>query len=200
MLLGAAGFAPVYRETALEAAPMAHVRRALDRILAQQEPYPAVVMDRGWNVLRMNEGATRMFMRLCAGAPPDPEVFGNLVTALFHPQGLREVIVDWPQLAAVMAERLHRKAAADPSPDGIRALRDTALAYPGVPEGLREAKLDGPPEVTAVFHLRAPDRGEARLFSMITSLGTPLDVTAEELRIELFFPVDEASEAFLRGE
>lgn len=197
MLLGAAGFAPVYRETALDAAPMLPVRRALDRLLAQQEPYPAVVMDRGWNVLRMNEGATRMFARLAAGRPLDPEVFGNLVTALFHPQGLRDVIVDWPKLAALMADRLHREAAADP--DNIRALRDTVLAYPGVPERLRKASFERPPEVTAIVHLRAPDGGEARLFSMITSLGTPLDVTAEELRIELFFPVDEGSEAFLRG-
>ena len=199
MLLGAAGFAPVYREHALEDAAMGHVRRALERLLAQQEPYPAVVMDRCWNVLRMNRGAVRLFVRLCGGAP-DPEIYGNLVVALYHPEGLRQVIVDWPQLAALLAERLHREAAAEPDSGGMRALRDRVLSFPGVPETMRQASFEGTPPVTAVFRLRAPDGGEARLFSMITSLGTPLDVTAEELKIELFFPADDDSERFLSEE
>lgn len=199
MLLVAAGFAPVYRQTSLDAAPMQHVRRALDRVLAQQEPFPAMVLDRMWNLLRMNDGCTRMFARLLAGREPKPEVFSNLAHALFHPDGLREVIVDWPTLAAGMADRLHREAAADPSPDGLRALRDAVLAYPGVPQELHAPTLDREPPVAVAVHLRAPDGGEARIFTMLTTIGTPLDVTAEELRIELYFPLDDASEAFLRA-
>lgn len=200
MLLVAAGFVPVYRETSLDAAPMEHVRRALDRMLAQQEPFPALVIDRAWNLLRMNEGGTRLFARLLAGRPPRPEVFTNLAHALFHPEGLRSVIVDWPRLASAMAQRLHRDAAADPSPDGPRALRDALLAYPGVPEALRRPELERVPPVAVVVHVRAPDGGEARLFTMLATLGTPLDVTAEELQIELYFPMDEQSAAFLRGD
>lgn len=199
VLLAAAGFAPVYRETALDAEPMHHVRRALDRMLAQQEPFPAMVLDRGWNLLRMNDGCTRMFARLLAGRVPRPEVFGNLAHALFHPEGLRDVIVDWPTLAAGMAERLHREAAADPSPDGARALRDAVLSYPGVPQQLRMPMLEREPPVAVSVHLRAPDGGEARIFVMLATIGTPLDVTAEELRLELYFPLDDASDAFLRA-
>jgi transcriptional regulator with XRE-family HTH domain len=199
VLLDAAGYAPVYRETSIDAPAMGHVRVALDRLLAQQEPYPALVMDRTWNVLRINDGAARMLTRLCDGAQGDPAVFGNLVHALFHPHGLRRAIVDWPDVAAIIAERLQREAAADRSEGGLRALRDAVMAYPGVPELLHRASLDRPPAVTLNLHLRAPDGAEIQLFTMITSLGTPLDVTAEELRIELMFPVDEASAAWLRG-
>lgn len=195
MLLSAAGFAPVYRETALEAEPMQHVRKALDHMLEQQEPYPAMVLDRAWNLLRMNQGAARLFARLLAGRTPDPALLGNLAHALFHPEGLREVIVDWPVLAAVMAERLHREAAVDAE---LRILRDTVLGYAGVPERLRVPVLDAVPLVATPVHVRAPDGGEARLFTMLTTLGTPLDVTAQELRVEFYFPLDDASEAFLR--
>lgn len=196
MLLDAAGFAPVYRETSLDAEPMQHVRKALDRMLEQQEPFPALVLDRVWNVLRMNQACTRMFARLLADRAPEPELFANLIHALFHPRGLRSVILDWDSLAAVMIERLHREAASDPQ---LRALRDAVLAYEGVPERLRVPGLEGPPPIAVAVHLRAPDGGEAKLFTMLTTLGTPLDVTAQELRVELYFPIDAASEAFLRA-
>ncbi len=195
LLLSAAGFAPVYRETPLDAAPMQHVRKALDRLLDHHEPYPAMVLDRTWNLLRMNQGCTRLFGRLLAGRPPEPAIWANLAHALFHPRGLRELVVDWPALASVMAERLHREAASDPE---LRTLRDAVLAYEGVPERARMPGLDGVPPVAIVIHVRAPDGGEARLFTMLTSLGTPLDVTAQELRVELYFPFDDASELFLR--
>lgn len=198
-LLSAAGFSPAYRQTPLDDAAMAHVRDALDRMLAQQEPYPAMVLDRGWNLLRMNEGGQRMFARLLAGRTPQFEVLGNLAHALFHPEGLREVIVNWPAAAAMMAERLHREAADDPSPEGPRALRDAVLAYPGVPATLQLPALDRSSPIALPVHVRAPDGGEARLFVMLATLGTPLDVTAEELRIELYFPLDDDSEAFLRA-
>ena len=199
VLLVAAGFAPVYRETSLEAEPMHHIRRALDHMLAQQEPFPAMVLDRTWNLLRMNQGGTRLFARLFGARVPPPEVVGNLAHAMFHPEGLRDVIVDWPALAAVLAERLHRDAAADPGPGGPRMLRDAVLAYPGVPAVLRVPGLERVPSVAVAVHVRVPGRGEARLFIMLATLGTPLDVTAEELRVELYFPLDEASDAFLRG-
>lgn len=198
-LLVAAGFAAVYRETSLDAEPMVHVRRALDRMLAQQEPYPALVLDRMWNLLRMNQGGARLFARLFGARMPGPEVIGNLAHALFHPEGLREMIVDWPAFAALMAARLHRDAATDPSPDGLRALRDAVLAYPGVPPALRVPALESVPPIAVAVHVRAPDGGEARIFTMLATLGTPLDVTAEELRIELYFPLDDASDAFLRA-
>lgn len=199
LLLGAAGFAPVYRETALDAAPMAHVRRALDHMLAQQEPFPAIVLDRSWNVLRMNRGAQQLFACFLSPLDPPPIVVANVVHALFHPKGLRHVIIDWAHLAAAFAERLHREAAADPSEGGPRALRDAVLAYEGVPERLRQPRLGDAPAVALPLCLRAPDGAEARFFTTLTTLGTPLDVTAEELRIECYFPLDDATDAFMRA-
>jgi transcriptional regulator with XRE-family HTH domain len=199
LLLGAAGFAPVYRETSLDAPPMAHIRRALDHILAQQEPFPAIVLDRSWNVARMNAGAQRLFARFLLPLAPPPVVLGNLVHALFHPEGLRHVIVDWPTVASAMAERLHREASADPGAGGPRALRDAVLAYPGIPERLRQPRLLDAPPVALPLCLRALDGAEARFFTTLTTLGTPLDVTAEELRIESYFPLDDATDAFLRA-
>lgn len=199
LLLGAAGFAPAYRETSLHEPPMAHVRRALDHLLAQQEPFPAVVLDRSWNVLRLNLGAQRLFGHFLVPRHPPAIVLGNLAHALFHPEGLRHVIVDWPLVAAAAAERLHREAAADPSDGGPRALRDAVLAYPGVPDRLRQPRLLDAPPVALPLCLRAPDGVEARFFTTLTTLGTPLDVTAEELRIESYFPLDDPTDAFIRA-
>jgi transcriptional regulator with XRE-family HTH domain len=199
LLLGAAGFAPVYRETALDAAPMAHIRRALDHLLAQQEPFPAIVLDRAWKVLRMNAGAERLFARFVLPLAPPPIVLGNLMHALFHPEGLRRVLLDWPSTAVAVAERLHREAAADPSAGGPRALRDAVLAYPGIPDRARQPRLLEAPPVALPLGLRALDGAEVRFFTTLTTLGTPLDVTAEELRIESYFPLDDATDAFLRA-
>jgi len=198
LFLGAAGFAPVYRESSLDAGPMIHVRRALDHILAHQEPYPAMVMDRAWNVVRLNAGAQNLFARFILPLNPPPIVLTNLAHALFHPEGLRHVIVDWAFLAAAIAERLHREAAADPSAGGPRALRDAVLAYPGIPERLHEPRLLDAPPVALPISLRATDGVEARFFTTLTTLGTPLDVTAEELRIEAYFPLDETTEGLMR--
>ena len=199
LLLGAAGFAAAYRETSLDAAPMAHIRRALDHILAQQEPFPALVLDRAWNVVRMNHGAQRLFAHFVLPLSPPPIVLTNLAHAVFHPEGLRHVIVDWPAIAAATAERLHREAAADGSDGGPRALRDAVLAYAGIPERLRQSRLVDMLPVALPLCLRAPDGAEARLFTTLTTLGTPLDVTAEELRIESYFPLDDATDALIRA-
>lgn len=198
LFLGAAGFAPVYRETSLDAAPMMYVRRALDHIMAHQEPFPALVMDRAWNVVRLNEGAQNLFARFLVPLEPPPIVLTNLAHALYHPQGLRHVIIDWVFLAAAFAERLHREAAADPSVGGPRSIRDAVLAYPGIPDRLREPRLLDAPPVALPISLRAIDGVEARFFTTLTTLGTPLDVTAEELRIEAYFPVDETTEVLMR--
>lgn len=197
-LLGAAGFAPAYLETPLDDAPMAHVRRALDHLLAQQEPFPAVVVDRLWNVKRMNAGAERLFGRFYLPRRPPEIALRNLAHALFHPGGLRHVIVDWSAVAAEFAERLHREAAADLGDHGPRALRDAVLAYPGLPDQLGRPRVAEAPAVALPLHLRAPDGVEGRFFTTLTTLGTPLDVTAAELRVESYFPLDDATDALMR--
>ena len=109
-LLTMAGYAPIYRATSLEAPAMAQVRRALDFILRQQEPYPALVLDRHWNVLRVNDGSARVqavFLDPKAVAELGPP---NAMRLMFHPSGFRPYIVNWEPTAASLIQWLHRDA------------------------------------------------------------------------------------------
>lgn len=198
VLLGAAGFAPVYRASPLEATGMAPLSRAVDLLLRQQEPFGAVVVDRLWNVLRWNQGAMRLFGALLDGPPSDPRVAGNVMHALFAPEGLRHWIVNWEQAARFSLERLHREIALNPEDEERRALRSELLAWPGVPAGLAVSDLREQVEPFLTLHLRKGAL-ELRLLTTLTTLGTPLDVTAQELVIESYFPADARSEEVLRG-
>lgn len=195
-LLLAAGLAPGFTASTLDGDELAMVRRALDHALGHHEPYPAVVVDRLWNLLRVNRGAQRMLAELVP-APPPPEVGASLILALLHPLAWKPVIVNWDEVAADLVERLHRECAAAPTDRDLAELRARALATPGVPARFRAPRLSATSPF-ALVHLR---RGplSLRLFTMITSVGTPLDVTAAELRIESYFPADDATESMLRS-
>lgn len=121
----------------------------------------------------------------------------RLILALLHPAAWKPAIENWDEVAGDLIERLHRERAAAPGDRELAALRARALAIPGVPTRWRSPRL----APIAPFATVALRRGELalRLFTMVTTLGTPLDVTAEELRIELYFPADDASEEVLRG-
>ena len=195
-LLLAAGLAPRFAASALDGDELAMVRRALDHVLAQQEPYPALVVDRCWNLLRLNQAAARLFAVF--GPATFPAACGsNLLLALLHPEAWKPTIGNWDELAGALVERLHRECAASPQDAELATLRARALAIPDVPAHWRAPALAGGGPFAAV-HLRRGDR-ELRLFTMLTTIGTPLDVTAEELRIESYFPADPASEAALRA-
>ena len=198
VLLGAAGYAPIYRETALGAPELGHVRRALGFMLAQQEPFPALVVDRHWNLLMQNEGAGRIFAlfldREAIAQIPGPP---NVVRLTFHPQGLRRYIVNWEALAGPLIQQIHREAVGGVPDEGTRRLLDEVLSYPGVPVRWRtpDAKAQSAPFLAMV--LRKGDL-TLRFFSTIATLGTPQDITLQELRVECFFPGDEATEEFAR--
>jgi transcriptional regulator with XRE-family HTH domain len=194
-LLLAAGFAPVYRETGLDAPEMAEARRAVEFILAQQEPYPAIVVDRHWNVLLANAAAGR-FLSLfpLADVPPPP----NAMRLLFHPRGLRPYILNWEEVAGGLIQRVHREAAGGPPDAGTKALLAELLGYPGVPPRWRTPELDKPPAPLVTIVYGWGDR-RLRFFSTVTTFGTPQDVTLQELRIECFFPGDDATRDALVG-
>jgi len=192
-LLGAAGFAAVYRETDLAAPAMSQVARALGFLLDRHEPYGASVLDGSWNILRVNRGGMRMLGWLLEQAPP-PEVAANAMRILFHPRGLRPLIVNWEDVAASMIERLHREV----SLGAGRALLDEILRYPEMPRRFARPRLGEEPQVVLSLHLRVGDR-DLRMFTTLTTLGTPLDVTAQELRIESYFPADEETEEWVRS-
>jgi transcriptional regulator with XRE-family HTH domain len=194
-LLLAAGFAPMFRESALNDPDLAPVRRALDAILAQQEPYPAVVMNRSWDIVGGNEAATRFFtLLLDRRAVPGPP---NVLRLMFHPQGLRPTVLDWETTAEALVQRLHREAVGGVLDESGRQLLAEILDYPEVPKRWRTPELGFPlvPVLPVRFRL---DGREFSYFSTVTVLGTPQDVTLQELRIECFFPSDGATAAAAR--
>ena len=188
-LLLAAGYAPLYHETDLNTAEMAEARRAVEFILAQQDPYPAIVLDRHWNVLMAN-AATRRFMALfpeCEAPQP-----ANSFRLIFHPRGLRPFIRNWEELAARMIQRLQREAAANAADKRTAALLEELLGYPGVSSRWRTPDLDRPPTPLLPICYQRDDQVYS-FFSTITTFGTPQDITLQELRIECFFPADETT-------
>jgi transcriptional regulator with XRE-family HTH domain len=192
-LLTAAGFAPIYRETELAAPAMTQVRRALDFMLKQQEPYPALVLDRRWNVLQVNDGSARIqqrFLDLEAAAKIGPP---NAMRLMFHPHGFRPFIVNWEATAASLIQWLHRDVMTGMADAETRALLDELLAYPDVPRHWRTIDLDASMAPFLTIEFRKGDLS-LKYFTTLTSLGTPHDVTLQGLRVECFYPADEATE------
>lgn len=191
VLLAAAGFAPIYRMSPLDDPCMVHVHEAVSHILALHEPHPAVLMDRRWNVLRMNGGAMRLFA-FCGVVVPEGTVL-NAYRVMFDPAfGLKPFIVNFDALADAVLARLRTECDVDPSMRQL--LGELELLRGRAPERPREAV---PNPVALPVHVRR-DGVELRYFTTLTTLGTPLDVTAQELVIEGYFPMDEATRAFGR--
>jgi transcriptional regulator with XRE-family HTH domain len=198
-LLTAAGYAPVYRETGLEAPEMADVRRALDFMMRQQEPYPGLVIDGHWNILMTNAGARRL-MGLFLDADSAAAVGGppNAMRLFYHPRGMRPYIVNWEATAAGLIQWLHRDLARGIGDAETSRLLEELLAYPDVPQKWRTLDLDAAPvPFLAVELLRG--NTHVKLFSTLTTLGVPYDITLHELRVECFFPADRDSETLLRA-
>jgi transcriptional regulator with XRE-family HTH domain len=180
-LLLAAGYAPVYSETSLDAPAMQPVRDALGQILAGHDPYPALVVDRNWNLLLGNES-------LCLFTDDaDPALLRPPVNALrlaLHPDGMAARTLNLPEWRAHILTGLKRRARTDPFAE---QLYQELLGYPG-----------GEPDPSTVvsdlvvpLRLRDERAGELRLFATIATFGAPHDITVAELAIETFWPADE---------
>jgi len=190
-LLLAAGYAPVFRESRLDAPELHTVRMALDAILAKQEPYPAVVMNRTWDIVTSNAAATRFFGHLLGDAAvPSPP---NVVRMMFDPAALRPFVSNWETVAESLVRRVHREAVGGVADEATAALLADVLAYPGVPDRWSLSDPDAPlvPIIPVSF---AKDGRAYTFFSAVTTLGTPQDVTLQELRIECFFPMNAETE------
>jgi transcriptional regulator with XRE-family HTH domain len=192
-LLLAAGYAPEYPETTLDAPELAQVRRAINFILEHQEPYPAFVLNRSWDVLQANRAAARVADYLIGGS-----AHANMVRQFFDPDDLRSVVGNWEEVAGDLIRHLHDAAAAAPSDAKTRALLEEALRYPGVPPRWRARELSAPPPPVLTVEFRKGDQ-ELRFFSTIATFGTSRDVTIDELRIECAFPADDATAARCRA-
>src|SRR3954468_7171022 len=140
-LLMSAGYAAIYRATDLDAPALEQARRALDFMLRQQEPYPAIVVDRSWTILKANGGAARL-VETFADPSAASEWNGNAMRLMFHPRGLRPHIVNWEAMAAALIQWLHRDVLSGLGGEPARTLLHELLSYPGVPPRWRTLDLD----------------------------------------------------------
>jgi len=196
-LLGAAGFSAAYRARSLDDAQFDKVRAALDFMLQKQEPYPALVMNRSFDVLMINQAGAKMLGALGL-APPEGAGPPNTLRLMLHPDGLRPVTRDWERAAGHLIERAHRQLKGAEDNDPLRQLLEEVLAYPGVPESfaIENPSADALPVLPLEFEL------DGKVLSWITtvaSFGTPQDVTAEEIMVEGFLPADAATEELIRA-
>jgi transcriptional regulator with XRE-family HTH domain len=191
-LLLAGGYAPVYPETGLGAPQMAAVRKAIRQVLDGHEPFPAVVIDRRWNLLDANSGIA-MFVE---GADPGllaPPM--NVMRFSLHPDGLAPRIANLGEWRAHLLARLRRQAAQTADPE-LTALHEELRGYPcDQPEP--DVELPGPGDVLVPLKMRHGDQ-ELAFFSITAVFGTPLDITIAEIAIESFFPADPRTGDFLR--
>lgn len=199
-MLLAAGFAPVYRESNLAAPELTPVRRAIDHMLKQQEPYPAVVIDRLWNLLQANDAANAFTVFLFEGPPPPPPAGKgpNLLRWILDPRALRSKVSNWEEVARYLVSTTYAEIlAAGGEPKAI-AFIEEIMAYPDVPASFRKLRFeDRPAPVLTVDYLVG---GKAlSVFTTIATLGTPQDITLQEVRIESFFPADDRSDALFKS-
>jgi transcriptional regulator with XRE-family HTH domain len=187
-LLLAAGFAPMFSESQLDAPQLASVRAALDAILKQQEPFPAVVMNRSWDIVGTNEAANRFFELMLDGRTPDGPP--NVLRLMFDPRGLRPSVTNWEDVARSLILRLHREAVEGVLEPKAKELLARILQFPGVPRQWNAPEIGETllPIIPVCFRSAQQN---FRFFSTVTVLGTPQDITLQEIRIECFFPADD---------
>lgn len=189
-LLLAAGYAPMFSEAAWDSAEMKSVTDALKRMLRQHEPFPALVIDRYWNVLMTNESAPRFFnCFIDVAAREGPR---NMLHLLFDPKGMRPFVANWEDVARCLFERVYRESVGRVVDQTTRDLLAALRAYPDVKsEWTNPVVMSFMPVIPLSF---VKDDRVLNYFSMVTTVGTPHTVAAQELRIECMFPADEATE------
>jgi transcriptional regulator with XRE-family HTH domain len=186
-MLRAAGFAEEFSEPS----PLpSGVAKAIDRMLAQHEPFPMTVLDRRYDVTQTNQGAVRVLGALVADPSALPRPL-NVFALLFDPRLCRPFIVEWERAAHDLTARLHREVLARPDPE-LSALLRSLFEYPDVPESWRQPDFSVPNDPTLTLRMK---RAELQLafLTAITTFNAPQNALLEELRVESYFPLDEAT-------
>ena len=208
-LLLSAGYAPVFSEAAWNSAQMQSVTKALERILRQHEPFPALVMDRYWDVLMTNKSAPRFFNRFIdMSQRKGPR---NMLHLVFDPAGMRPFVEHWDEVASSLLYRVRTEATGRVIDEKTRELVAALLAYPGgktlsaqqiqtrsgrsdLGRTFKSESATGGPVLPIIPLSFRKDETVLNYFSMVTTVGTPQTVAAQELRIETMFPADEETE------
>lgn len=193
-LLLAAGYAPMYSEAPWDAHEMHGVIRALERVVRQHDPFPAIVMDRHWNVLMTNDAAPRFFgCFIDMGAREGPR---NLLRLMFDPHGMRPFLADWDSVSRSLLQRVYRESIGRVIDDETQRLLDDLLAFPDAPRDWKTPPAPAAAPALPVIPIGFVHEGVVlRYFSLITTVGTPQSAAAQELRMECMFPADDATEA-----
>lgn len=194
--LTTAGFAPIFRNRPLDDPQMVQVMSAVRMMLAAHEPFPAVALDRAWNVRLSN----RPFDRLSAMLGEDiwASVGGgprNLMRLFFHPAGIRSLVTNWAAIGPLMWRRAQREAEALGGQETKAVLAELA---PYQDAEVLWSAADAALAPVLPFCLQVGDQAIS-MFAIIATLGTSQDVTADELRIETLFPADPQSETLFRA-
>jgi transcriptional regulator with XRE-family HTH domain len=195
VLLVAAGYAPIFRERSLADPALASQREAIDLVLKGHEPYPALAVDRHWNMVAANGAVAPLIARA------DPRLLQppvNVLRLSLHPNGLAPRIGNLPEWRAHLLERLRRQVEVSADPVLSELLKELR-AYP-VPSVARARRPDNGRELSRVvvpFQF-VTDAGTLSFFSTTTVFGTPIDITLSELAIEAFFPADATTADALR--
>ena len=191
LMLSAAGFANAYAESPLDAPEVSQADDALNLIMEKHEPYPVIVVDGDWNVVKQNRGSARL-AELFLGSSQVESL--NAFEVLFSEQGLQPFVENWESLSSVLLMRLFRETltAAEDSPK-LDLYRRIA-AMPATPRRWRTLASQLPSGPTINLTL-VKDELRASFFTTVTTFGTPQDVTLQELRIESYFPTDETTRA-----
>ena len=191
-----AGFAPAYAETALDDPALEAAREAVRRVIELHSPYPAVAVDRHWN-LQMANGCAQA---LLGGVAPELlQAPANVLRLSLHPQGLAPQIINLRQWRQHLLARLRRQVQ-DSGDPALAALLEELAAFPSLPhEQAPHGTPESPaPDVLMLFRLHSPV-GELALFSTLTVFGTPVDITLSELALECFYPADAETDRRLRA-
>ncbi len=192
-LLIAAGFAPVFSEVPLNAPELGHVQQALDFMLAQQEPFPALLVDEAWNLRQRNTAAARILGVLRPFYHVPAELAQNVMHVMCHPGGMRRFMPNWHAFTAAYLQVLHREATQGLSHAAAR-LREDLLRYPDMPAAFSANGHDAP---VVPMQLQI-GRHDLSFFVTLTTFAMPRDITLQQIKIEGFFPADDATAQLAR--
>lgn len=191
-LLTASGFHASFDDAPLGSGNDGPIERVVDRMLKKHEPYPMVVMDASYNLIKSN-GPAQQLIRHFVHNPAALKPPVNLYEMLFHPELTRPYIQNWDTLARQLLARIHRESILRPYNARHSALLERLLSYPGIPESWRTPDFSETSEPFLTLHLKKDD-WELGFLTIITTFSAPQNITAQEILIETLFPVDDATE------
>jgi transcriptional regulator with XRE-family HTH domain len=192
-MLRAANFAPEFSEPKLGEGLSPAIDNAITRMMAKHEPYPMVVLDHHYDIVRSNDTAARMVAGLVADAAAlQPPL--NIFRLLFDQRLARTAVADWQTTARAMVLRLHRESLARPGNAALAALVESLFEYPDVPESWRHPDFSLASEPVLALRLRYRDT-QLSFLTTVTVFDAPQNITVQELRIESYFPLDEITDA-----